>query len=268
MHAMRGLGVILWAFVAGAASAQGVTALRVCADPDHLPQSHRNGSGFENRIAALLAADLGLPLQYTWLPGVGVAGRGAAAATCDLLVGVPAGSTATLNTRPYYRSTYVLVDQAGGTPVRDFSDPRLPQWRIGVPPSGEDGAGLPPAQALAQAGAAAIVAPATAEGPPAAARLVQAVARGELDAAFAWGPQAGYHVRQAQLQGHPRLRMQVVETPSPQGTRPFEREVAAGVLGGQAALRDRIDEVLLRRRADIERILANHGVPLLELEER
>src|SRR4051794_31237247 len=42
--------------------------LRVCADPDNLPYSHQDLSGFENRIAALVAADMGARLRYEWLP--------------------------------------------------------------------------------------------------------------------------------------------------------------------------------------------------------
>jgi mxaJ protein len=33
--------------------------LRVCADPDNLPLSHADGSGFENRIARLVADEMG-----------------------------------------------------------------------------------------------------------------------------------------------------------------------------------------------------------------
>ena len=33
--------------------------LRVCADPDNLPLSNERGEGYENRIAAKLAHDLG-----------------------------------------------------------------------------------------------------------------------------------------------------------------------------------------------------------------
>ena len=42
--------------------------LRVCADPDNMPYSRRDGSGFENRIAALLAEALGATLEYFWFP--------------------------------------------------------------------------------------------------------------------------------------------------------------------------------------------------------
>ena len=53
---------------AGAAGAQvadlrSTSALRVCADPAAKPMSLEDGTGFENRIADLLADRLGLPLE-------------------------------------------------------------------------------------------------------------------------------------------------------------------------------------------------------------
>jgi hypothetical protein len=42
---------------------------------------------------------------------------------------------------------------------------------------------------------------------------------------------------------------------------PFEYAIAMGVRKGDTALRDRLDEVLARRRADIEAILADYAVP-------
>src|SRR3546814_11972752 len=44
------------------------TRLRVCADPGNLPYSNDKGEGFENKIAELIASDLGVPLEYTWFP--------------------------------------------------------------------------------------------------------------------------------------------------------------------------------------------------------
>src|SRR5438046_2715892 len=49
-------------------STRPASSLRICADPNNLPYSNREGGGFEDKIAAMLAADLGLTPQYTWLP--------------------------------------------------------------------------------------------------------------------------------------------------------------------------------------------------------
>ena len=44
------------------------SSLRVCADPANVPASDDTGSGYENKIAELLAEKLDLPLDYTWFP--------------------------------------------------------------------------------------------------------------------------------------------------------------------------------------------------------
>jgi mxaJ protein len=40
--------------------------LRACADPNDLPFSNDREQGFENRIVRLIAADLGMELEYAW----------------------------------------------------------------------------------------------------------------------------------------------------------------------------------------------------------
>ena len=42
--------------------------LRVCAVPDNLPLSSTQENGFENRIARLLADEIGATLVYAWEP--------------------------------------------------------------------------------------------------------------------------------------------------------------------------------------------------------
>ena len=40
--------------------------LRVCADPNNLPFTNERLEGFENRIADLIARDIGARVEYTW----------------------------------------------------------------------------------------------------------------------------------------------------------------------------------------------------------
>ncbi|MDB5899489.1 MAG: extracellular solute-binding protein family 3 [Ramlibacter sp.] len=266
---MRAAALVLVAAAAGAQTATPAaqppqaTTLRVCADPDNLPYSREDGSGFENRIARLVADDLGLQLEYAWLPDRrGFVRKTMGSGLCDLIIGVPVEFERTLNTRPYYRSSYVLVESAAlGAPPAGFDDPRLRQWRIGVQLMGDDFATTPPGYALAQAGAVDNIVGFPLPGEePAAARMVQALDRGELDAAFLWGPQAGYYAQRA---ARP-LQLHYVPPPPTLAQQPFSFDIAMGVRRGDTALRDRLNDLMTRRQADIDRILAEYGVPRVQ----
>src|SRR5438876_6108960 len=86
-------------FVAALAFGQGVTkdippALRVCADPDNLPFSDREEQGFENKIAALIAGDLGMTVSYFWWPHRrGFLRNTLRARECDVLMACRRAST-------------------------------------------------------------------------------------------------------------------------------------------------------------------------------
>jgi quinoprotein dehydrogenase-associated probable ABC transporter substrate-binding protein len=244
-----------------AAHAAEPAPLRVCADPDNLPYSHRDGSGFENRIARLVAGDLGRPLAYFWqAQRRGFVRKTLGARECDLLVGVPAGFDKVLRTRPYYRSTYVAVSRQGEPPFAGFAPDALRGRRYGVQLIGNDLAASPPGHALAAGGATANVTGFLVYGDgPAAQRMVDAVAHQTIDVALVWGPQAGYFVRHAPVP----LALAPV-APPPGLSVPFDYAIAMGVRKGDTALRDRLDDVIARRRADIDAILAEYAVPRVD----
>jgi mxaJ protein len=235
------------------------TALRVCGDPDNLPYSHKDGSGFENRIAQVVADELKLPLDTFWLPQRrGFVRKTLGADECDVLIGVPADFERVLATRPYYRSSYVFVTRAADRqPLRSFDDPRLARLKVGVQLIGNDLAATPPGHVLAQRGAVDRVVGFTVFGDgPAAGRMLQALAQGQLDAALVWGPQAGYFAQRSAVP----LRFTVADAP-PDTAMPFEYAIAMGVRRGDKALRDALDTAIERRRDEIDAILARYAVP-------
>src|SRR5687768_9116180 len=148
---LAALASVLAACVAGTAVAQvsdlvARDALRVCADPANLPFTNEAGAGFENKIAELLARDLGAPLQYTWFPqATGFVRNTLGAKRCDIVMGYAAGSDPVQNTNPYYRSAWVIVTRQNGAldGVASLGDPRLKGRRLGII------AGTPPATLLA-----------------------------------------------------------------------------------------------------------------------
>jgi quinoprotein dehydrogenase-associated probable ABC transporter substrate-binding protein len=235
--------------------------LRVGADPDNLPYSHRDGSGFENRIARLVADDLGQPLAYFWQEQRrGFVRKTLGAGECDVLIGVPAGFDKVLRTRPYYRSTYVAVSRRGEPGFAGFAPDQLRGRRFGVQLIGNDLAASPPGYALAGGGATANVTGFLVYGDgPAGRRMVDAVARRAIDVALVWGPQAGYFVH------HAAMPLTLAPVRAPAGLKvPFDYAIAMGVRKNDAALRDRLDDVLRRRRADIDAILAAYDVPRVD----
>ena len=248
--------------VAGA----GVAApLRVCADPNNLPFSNEKAQGFENRIAALIARDLGTQVRYTWWPQRrGFVRNTLAAGRCDVVMGVPAHYDPTLTTRPYYRSSYVFVTRAGRQlAIRSFADPALRGLRIGVHMMGDDYANSPAAMALARHGLGPQLVPFMIYGdysqadPP--ARLVRAVAADSIDVAVAWGPLAGWYARRSPVP----LTVTPVEPDASAPRSQFVFDIALGVRHGDTARRAWLDRELVRRRADIRRILDDYGVPRL-----
>jgi quinoprotein dehydrogenase-associated probable ABC transporter substrate-binding protein len=266
MRFWRVLLSIVLALAAACAHAGDAPAdvLRVCADPDNLPYSHADGSGFEDRIARLLAQDLGMALQYAWLPDRrGFVRKTMGAGLCDVLVGVPADFERAQPTAPYYRSSYVWLQRAdAGAVPTGFDDPRLARLRIGVQLIGNDMAASPPALALARhaPGARVVGFPVVGE-EPSAERIVRALAAREIEGALVWGPQAGYFAQRSPVP----MRVVTLAPPADQPAgQVFEFAIAVGVKRGEDDLRRRIDDSLRRRHADIDAILAQYGVPTLE----
>ena len=237
--------------------------LRVCADPNNLPFTNRRLEGFENRIADLIAGDLGARVEYTWFPQRrGFVRNTLRAGTCDVIMGIPSSFELALATRPYYRSTYVFVSRKDrGLRIESFDDPRLRTLRVGVHLVGDDGANTPPAHALTNRGIIDNVKGYTLygdyskESPP--SRIIDAVARGEVDVAIAWGPLAGYYAKRQPVP----LELTPVSPRVDLPFLPFVFDIAAGVRRGDDRLRAEIDTVLLKRKAEIARILDDYGVP-------
>jgi mxaJ protein len=245
-----------------AAGARTTPALRVCADPNNLPFSNEKGEGFENRLAELVARDLGRRVQYTWwAQRRGYVRNTLKAGRCDVLMGVPTGLGPVLTTRPYYRSTYAFVSRQSTPRIASLDDPRLRTLHVGVQIIGDDFANAPPATALTNRGIVRNVRGYSVFGdyrePNPPSRIVRAVADGEIDVAIVWGPLAGYFARRSTVP----LRVVPVTPEIDVPYLPFVFDIAMGVRRGDTTLRHTLDTVIVRRRRDIDRLLAEYGVP-------
>ena len=237
--------------------------LHVVADPNNLPFSNDRGEGFENRLAELVAREMGATVQYTWrAQRRGFFRHAFQDDGGDVVMGVPAGFERALTTSPYYRSSYVFVSRADrGLSVRSLDDPRLRTLKIGIQVVGDEGSATPGAYALARRGLVDNVVGYSVYGdyaqPNPPARIVDAVARGEVDVGIVWGPLAGYFARRQPVNLEVTPVSPAVEPPGLK----FAFAISVGVKKADKALRDEVDGILSRNRDGIEKILDDYGVP-------
>jgi mxaJ protein len=234
--------------------------LRVCADPNNMPFSSRDQTGFENRIAAIVATELGARLTFVWQRmGRGFVREYLDKRQCDLLVGIPKNYRPVLTTTPYYRSTYVFVSRPSQHDVVSLDSPALHNLTIGVQVLEEEY--TPPGDALARRGLQSSIVgfDTTGDG---ADSIVRAVADRGVDIAVVWGPLAGYFARKY---GND-LKITPVEPEVDPPNLPLTFAISMGVRKGNVALRDELEQVLSVRRSEIRAILGEYAVPQLPLD--
>jgi mxaJ protein len=233
--------------------------LRVCGDPDNLPFSNEKLEGFENKIAALVAAELQTTATYFWWPHQrGLVRNTFDAEKCDVVIGIPKGYDLVLWTKPYYRTAYVLAYRKDkGYHITSLDAPELKRLRIGLYSN------TPPQEALARRG---IIENVTttyslffdlqgdAEERP--AKLLRDLVAGVVDVATPWGPLAGYYAKKL------NAPIELVPLESEPDV-PLSFDISMGVKKGDQVLKAKLEQVIDRRQTDIRTILAEYGVPLM-----
>jgi quinoprotein dehydrogenase-associated probable ABC transporter substrate-binding protein len=237
--------------------------LRVCADPNNLPYSNQEQQGFENRLAEMMARDMGMQVSYVWYPQRGAFFRRTLdAGICDVVMGVPTRMEDSATTRPYYVSSYAFLSRADRhLEITSLDDPRLRTLRIGVHILGDQDDSLPPVHALIGRGIVrnlvgySIFGRLDETNP--SADLIKAVAEGKVDVAIVWGPLAGYFARRSAVPLEATPIGADVKNPE----LPMVFGIGIGVRPRDKGLRDRLDAELARRQPDIQRLLSAYGIP-------
>lgn len=234
------------------------TELRVCADPAAYPMSDKEGRGYENKIAELLAEKLGKPLVYTWFPeGMGFITKTLRPGACDVVMGYAQGDEMVLNTNHYFTSIYGIITRKDSplAKVDALTDPALKDKKIGVV------AGTPPATHLARAGLAKdmvgfdLFVDRRVRDP--IGDMIKQVKDGQVAAAVAWGPLAGPLVKQdPDLQFTPLFK----EKTDP---KLFFR-ITMGVRPEEQQWKRELNSFIRRNQDEIDQILRDMGVPLVD----
>lgn len=233
---------------------------RVCADPRDMPFSDRQQQGFENKIAGVLARELGKRVGFTWQPQVyGFFRITLDAYRCDVVMGITQGNTKAENSNAYYRSAYTLIFRRHGAfhDIKSLEDPRLKGKRIGVV------AGTPPATILAENGLLDHVhayelsvnlryfAPAQ--------QMVRDLEDKKIDIGVLWGPIAGYFASRS----HGKLEIVPLLHEAADGP-PMAFSIVMGVRHGENAWRRQLNSAIAKAKPEITKILESYGVPLLD----
>lgn len=261
------------AFAAPTRAEDSQGTLKVCADPDSMPQSNTNGEGYENRIAAKLASDLGQRLEYTFFPQrmgfvrntLRLRDEANQRFKCDLIVGVPHGYELTATTQPYMHSTYAMVFRAQGN-LQNLKSPddllKLPtdqrrKLRIGIFARSPAADWLLRNGMLDQAESYAQQSGDPHENP--AGIIERDLASGKTDVAIVWGPIAGFLVDRNSSKGAWRA----VPFKSYPGIK-FDYEISMGVRFGEKEWQEKLDAWIAGHRSEIDTILASYRIPLLD----
>lgn len=260
----RVLPALCLAAAAAFAQAADTPPLRVCGDPGNLPLSDKQGQGFQNKIAEVLAKGIGAPLEYYWYPyyGRGLVRNTLSADRCDVLMDVPSDFEMAATTRPYYKSTFVLAyRKAAGHHVESLDDPVLRQWKIGVLQSSPAREVLRTHGIFENTRVQYVSFDSAPDSPDRPGRQIEQVVDGSLDAAETWGPIAGYYAakRQAPLEIVPLNRFA--------SDVPLEFSMSLGVRRADKELKQRLERALEANKAEIRAVLADYGVPLVACAE-
>lgn len=256
-----------------------VETLKVCADPLNPPYSTKDEQGFENKIAELFAKDLGQKVEYTWFAQrIGFIRNTLTAdvddwdATsnkfkCDVVMGVPAGYDLTLNTEPYYKSTYVLLIAKGrgwddikdANQLTDLPDPRLDKLKIAMFDRGP-GTTWMQQNGLLEQGISYQSMSGDSEN-NVAMQIDKDFKAKKIDMVILWGPMAAYVISQSPKDSYNMIPMHA--TP---GVR-FDFAMSMGVRKGDKDRKAQLDKLIVKNADKIQKIIESYHIPLLPLQK-
>jgi len=237
--------------------------LRVCSDPANMPFSNTKQEGFENKIAEIIADELGVPVEYTWFPqAMGFVRNTLLAKRCDVIIGTGQGDKEVLNTNHLYRSAYALVYRRnnGLDGVDSVRDPRLKGKRMGAVISTPSATLVAKAGLMGNAKPYRLMVDRRVDSP--AEEMIKDIRGGEVDAGVLWGPIAGYFAKKG---GEELVVVPLVKDDKDSRV---EFRITMGVRHTDNEWKRQLNNVIRKRQADIDRVLLEYGVPLIDEDNK
>lgn len=236
------------------------TEFKVCADPENMPYSNNKFEGFENKIAEVLAKDLGKKLTYQfWYDRMGFYRNTINAQRCDVIIGMSSTVDNLRTSKPYYRSGYAFVYRKdSGYNIKDWNSPDLRKGIIGI--VGQSPAAIPLRDHNLLENARPYRLQRDLNLPP--SYLIDDLAKGEIDVAVIWGPIGGYFAKQS------KVPMEVVLIPEYKDENikgQLQWNISVAVRKKDKARIAEIQGALDRNKDIIVKILDDYGVPHLPI---
>ena len=233
-----------------------VKEFKVCADPDNMPYSTQKGEGFENKIAEVLAKDLGKTLTYEfWLDRQGYLRNTINEQRCDVIIGMGSDVDNLRTSKPYYRSGYVFVyRKSSNYNIKDWDSEDLKKGIIGI--VGQSPPTIPLNDHNLMANARPYRLQRDLNLPP--SFIVDDLIAGKIDIAIVWGPIGGYFAKQSK---EPLVVVPVPEYKSVNVKGKEEWNISVAVRKKDKERMEMIQGALDRNQAKIMKILDDYGIP-------
>jgi mxaJ protein len=248
-------------------------SLRICAAKNQPPLSLEDGSGFENKVAAVLAEAMNRKAQFVWAdkPAIYLVRDFLDKKLCDVIIGLDTGDPRVATSKPYYRAGYVFVTRADrDLDIKSWSDPRLKTVSHIAVSFGSPGELLLKEIGQYENNMAYLYSLVnfrsarnqyTQIDP---SRMVGEVAAGNADVAVAFAPDVALYVKTSVTP----LRFTLIEDDAikSNGERVPQRfDQSVAVRRDDKALLDQIDAALARAKPKIDALLQAEGIPLLPI---
>ena len=170
---------------------------KVCADPENMPFSNSKQEGFEDKIAQVLAQDLGKKLSFTYAYSrQGFFRNTLGANRCDVVIGTTSDSDMMRTSKPYYRAGHVYVwRKASNYNITDWTSPDLRKGFIGVIDHSPATIPMNDNNLIGNARPYRIQRDLNLP----SSFMIDDLAKGDIDIAIAWGPIGGYFAKQSKV---------------------------------------------------------------------
>lgn len=235
---------------------------KVCADPDLMPNSNAKQEGFEDKIAEVIAKELGKKLTYTYAYNrQGFLRNTINAMRCDIVMGTTSDYDALATSKPYYRTGSVFVYRKdSGYNITNWDSPDLAKARIGI--IGQSPATIPLNDFNLMGNARPYRLQRDLNLPP--SFMIDDLVKGEIDVAVVWGPIGGYFAKQA------TTPLTVVNIPEYESVNAKGKEywnISIGVRHKDKAKLTAINAAIDKNQDKINKILDDYGIPHVAVVE-